>query len=33
VFHPDECKANIEVLNLKLTPEECDWLDLKRDDR
>ena len=33
VFHPDECRANIEALNLKLTPEECDWLDLKRDDR
>ena len=33
VFHPDECKANIEALNLKLTPEELDWLDLKRDER
>ena len=33
VFHPDECKANIEALNLKLTQEELDWLDLKRDER
>jgi len=33
VFHPDECKANIEALNLELTQEELDWLDLKRDDR
>ncbi len=33
VFHPDECKANIEALNLKLTREELDWLDLKRDER
>ena len=33
VFHPDECKANIEVLNLELTQEACDWLDLKRDTR
>ena len=33
VFHPDECKANVEALNMKLTPEELDWLDLKRDDR
>ncbi len=31
VFHPDECKANIEALNLKLTSEELDWLDLKRE--
>jgi aryl-alcohol dehydrogenase-like predicted oxidoreductase len=33
VFHPDECKANVEALNLKLTQEELDWLDLKRDER
>ncbi len=33
VFHPDECKANIEALNLKLSETELDWLDLKRDDR
>ena len=33
VFHPDECEANIEALNLKLTEEELDWLDLKRDER
>lgn len=33
VFHPDECRANIEVLNLKLTQAEQDWLDLKRDGR
>ena len=33
VFHPRECKANIEALNLKLTKKERDWLDLKRDDR
>ncbi len=33
VFHPDECRANIEALNLKLTPEELDWLDLKCDER
>ena len=33
VFHPDECEANIEALNLKLTEEELDWLDLKRDGR
>lgn len=33
VFHPDECKANVEVLNLKLTQAELDWLDLKRDKR
>lgn len=33
VIHPDECKANIEALNLKLTQEELDWLDLKRDER
>jgi len=33
VFHPDECRANIEALNLKLTPEELNWLDLKRDER
>lgn len=32
-FHPDECEANIEALNLKLTEEELDWLDLKRDGR
>ncbi len=32
-LHPDECEANIEALNLKLTREELDWLDLKRDDR
>ncbi|MFT5367553.1 MAG: aryl-alcohol dehydrogenase-like predicted oxidoreductase [Candidatus Latescibacterota bacterium] len=33
VFHPDECKANIEALNLKLSEAELDWLDLRRDDR
>ena len=33
VLHPDECKANIEVLNLKLTQDELDWLDLKQDSR
>lgn len=33
VFHPDECEANIEALNLKLAQEELDWLDLKRDGR
>ena len=33
VFHPDECRANIEVLDLKLTQAELDWLDLKRDVR
>lgn len=33
VFHPDECKANIEALNLKLSETELDWLDLKRDER
>lgn len=33
VFHPNECRANIEALNLKLTQEELDWLDLKRDER
>ena len=32
-FHPDECEANIDALNLKLTEEELDWLDLKRDGR
>lgn len=26
-----ECEDNIAALNLKLTPEELDWLDLKRD--
>ncbi|MBT3602913.1 MAG: aldo/keto reductase [Candidatus Latescibacteria bacterium] len=33
VYHPDECKTNIEALNLKLTQTELDWLDLKREDR
>jgi aryl-alcohol dehydrogenase-like predicted oxidoreductase len=33
VYHPDECKTNIEALSLKLTQTELDWLDLKRDDR
>ena len=33
VYHPDECKTNIEALNIKLTQTELDWLDLKRDAR
>ncbi len=27
----DECRANLEALALKLTPEEIDWLDLRRE--
>ena len=33
VFHPDECKANIEALDLMLTAEEREWLDLRRETR
>ena len=29
----DEFRANADVLTLKLTPEELDWLDLRRDQR
>ena len=29
---PDEVKANAEVFDLELSPEEFDWLDLRRDD-
>jgi aryl-alcohol dehydrogenase-like predicted oxidoreductase len=29
----DEFKANMDILEIKLAPEELDWLDLKRDDR
>ena len=30
---PGEVKANAEVFDLKLSTEEADWLDLRRDDR
>jgi aryl-alcohol dehydrogenase-like predicted oxidoreductase len=30
---PDEVKANAEVFDLELSPEEFDWLDLRRDNR
>ncbi len=30
---PEEVRANAEVFNLKLSNEERDWLDLRRDDR
>jgi len=30
-FKADEMRENIEALNLKLTQEEMDWLDLQRD--
>ena len=33
VYHPDECKVNIEALSVKLSQTELDWLDLKRDAR
>lgn len=28
---PDECRANVQVLDVALTPEEMAWLDLRRD--
>jgi aryl-alcohol dehydrogenase-like predicted oxidoreductase len=31
VFRAEECRANIDALNLRLTPEELDYLDLKRE--
>ena len=33
VLHPDECKSNIEALDIELTPNEMAWLDLKTDSR
>ncbi len=33
VLHPEECKANIEALDIELTPNEMAWLDLKSDSR
>jgi len=31
--HPDEYKANMEAMTLKLSPEEMAWLNLERDSR
>ena len=30
---PDECRANAQVFDIELTPEELEWLDLARENR